>query len=481
MAKILVALTDRDDAIKIGNYLEDRGETPYIVTDSSSLLEKVSRGDFSVLILDTDIIPELELNIVKFIKERNTALKVVLVTSREKMDTAIDLARKDSFVYMAKPVNLHELGFFLDKLLRGPGREEARDLPDDYFASRFVGRSEKIRKVMLLAQKVAKSESSILITGETGTGKELISRAIHELSSRANAPFIAVNCAAIPDNLLESELFGYKKGAFTGASADKKGLIELADTGTLFLDEIGDLSLHLQSKLLRVLEYKELRRLGDEAMRKVNIRILAATNQDIPALIREKKFREDLFFRLNVINIHIPPLRERKEDIPFLIRFFIEKYNKQGGRNIVGIDAKARAILMQYDYPGNVREIDNVIQHAFALSSGDIIGVDDLPVHMHNISPYFSLEAHAEGSGQAMKLKPGADPDLILTEVEKRTILKAFARYPQNHTKTARALGISRSTLWRKMKEYGIQADPGTQQKEMPAETKKEKQQPLKK
>jgi two-component system nitrogen regulation response regulator GlnG/two-component system response regulator HydG len=304
---------------------------------------------------------------------------------------------------------------------------------------------------------VAKSESNILITGETGTGKELISRAIHELSRRAHAPFIAVNCAAIPENLLESELFGYKKGAFSGAVADKKGLIELADKGTLFLDEIGDLSLNLQSKLLRVLEYRELRMLGDETVKNVDIRIIAATNQDLAAMMREKKFREDLFFRLNVININIPPLRERKEDIPLLIRFFIEKYNKLGGRSIVSIDPRAIKLLGFYNYPGNVRELDNIIQHAFAMAHNDILEVEDLPVHLQNLTPYFELASHEEVSDK-LAMEKGEATDLLLSVIERNTIIKGFSRYAGNHTKVAKALGISRSTLWRKMKEYKIKS-----------------------
>jgi DNA-binding NtrC family response regulator len=452
MAKVMVALTDRDAAIEISNFLEDKGDTPYIVTDSSALLDKIGRQDFVILILDTDIIPELELNILQFIKERNSKLRVILVSSKDKLDKSIELARKDDFLYLQKPINMHELLFALDKA-EVELKKETPDVMDEYFETRFIGKSDRIKKVMALARKVAKSESSILITGETGTGKELISRAIHELSPRAGGPFIAVNSAAIPENLLESELFGYKKGAFTGAVADKRGVIELADTGTLFLDEIGDLSPGLQAKLLRILEYRELRRLGDEVTRKVNIRVIAATNQDLPALIKEKKFREDLFFRLNVIHIHIPSLRERKEDIPLLLRFFIEKNNKITGRNIVGMDQKAKAILMRYDYPGNVREVDNIIQYAFAISTSDIITVEDLPVHLHNISPYFQLGAHEEPEDGDNAVQ---EHNLLLSEVERSTILKAFERYENNHTKAAGALGISRSTLWRKMKEYKI-------------------------
>lgn len=455
MAKVLVALTDRDDAIKINNALEDRGDTPYIATDSSLLLDKISKQEFGILVLDTDIIPELELNIVKFVKERNPRLKVILASDKEKIDGAISIARKEDFNYLTKPVNIHELEFIMDKIQAGFAKDDTAPYARDYFTDIFIGKSEKIKKVIALARKVAKNDSSVMVTGETGTGKELISRGIHELSARANKPFIAVNCASIPENLLESELFGYKKGAFTGAVADKKGLVELADTGTLFLDEIGDLSIALQAKLLRVLEYKELRRLGDESTRNVDIRIIAATNQDLRVLIAEKKFREDLFYRLNVINIHIPALRDRKEDIPLLLRFYMEKYNKLNDKNIVGIDQKARDILMYYDYPGNVRELDNIIQHCFAMCEGDLIRVEDMPVHMHNLTPYFQLEAHAHENPK-LKGKVVEYPELLLREVERNTILKAFLKFGNNHTQAAKALGVSRSTLWRKMKEYRI-------------------------
>ncbi len=380
-------------------------------------------------------------------------MKIILVTSKEKLDSAIAIARNQDFYYLLKPLNINELSFILEKIENSVVKHEEPAL-ENYFRERFIGKSDKIRKVMSVSAKVAKSDSNILITGETGTGKELISRAIHELSRRSHAPFIAVNCAAIPENLLESELFGYRKGAFSGAVADKKGLIELADKGTLFLDEIGDLSLNLQSKLLRVLEYRELRMLGDEALKTVDIRIIAATNQDLSAMIKEKKFREDLFFRLNVIHINIPPLRERKEDIPLLIRFYIEKYNKLGGRNIVSIDPAARNLLAYYDYPGNVRELDNIIQHAFAMSHNDILGVDDLPAQLHNITPYFKLEPHEDKPIDPDKQDEGGE--LLLSRIEMNTILKGFAKFGTNHTKVAKALGISRSTLWRKMKQYKI-------------------------
>ncbi len=374
---------------------------------------------------------------------------MLIVTPKESVETAIKYASDLRFNYIISPINLNELKFIIDSTEKLTGRTTSTD----YFSDKFIGKSEKIKKVLNTIHKISKSDSNILITGETGTGKELIARSIYELSPRSNNAFVAVNSAAIPENLLESELFGYKKGAFTGATTDKKGLIELADNGTLFLDEIGDLSLNLQSKILRVIEYGELRRLGDEILRKVNIRVIAATNQDLFQLIKEKKFREDLFFRLNVIHIHIPPLRERREDIPLLIRFFIEKYNKEYKKNIIGIDSRARAVLMQYDYPGNVREVDNIIQHAFIMTESDIIRFEDLPVYLQNITPFYRLTQHSQQPHD----NTSEDKEFLLADLEKQTIIKAFSKFGSNHTKVAKALGISRSTLWRKMKEYKIE------------------------
>jgi len=450
MNKILLALADREDAIRINNYLEDNSYSPYIVTDSASLISKLQAG-FDMLIIDSDIADELELNIIKFIGERFPEMRVVMLSSREKLDRVIKAASVENFDYIVKPVNLNELKFILERSAAAVV-DAVQDSEPDYFEGRFVGKSDKIKKVMAVVKKVAKNESNILITGETGTGKELIARAVYELSRRASKPFIAVNSAAIPENLLESELFGYKRGAFTGASADKKGLIELADSGTLFLDEIGDLSMGLQAKLLRVLENGDLRRLGDETSKNVNIRVIAATNQDLMKSIQDKTFREDLFFRLNVIHIHIPPLRERAEDIPYLLRFFIEKYNKLERRNIVGIDPRARAAIMNYEYPGNVRELDNIVQHAFAMASSDIITAADLPVTLQGISPFRKLSAPVKEELRG----DGSDPELNLADAEKSFINRALGKYDNNHTKAAKALGISRSTLWRKMKEYGI-------------------------
>ncbi|MCX8094389.1 MAG: sigma-54 dependent transcriptional regulator [Candidatus Goldbacteria bacterium] len=447
MKKILIALKDKDESIKINNFLEDNHYSVNIINDPSMLMNIISTKEYNIIILDFQFIEMSELNLIKFLNERYKNVKVIIVTPKESVDKIINFTKETNFNYITYPINLNEIKFLIDST------EEIsqKTLTDDFFKGKFIGKSEKIRKILNTIQKISKSDSNVLITGETGTGKELIARIIYETSSRANNAFVAVNSAAIPENLLESELFGYKKGAFTGANTDKKGLIELADNGTLFLDEIGDLSLNLQSKILRVIEYGELRRLGDEILRKVSIRVIAATNQDLFKLIKEKKFREDLFFRLNVIHIHIPPLRERREDIPLLIRFFMEKYNKEYERNIIGIDPRAKGILMNYDYPGNVRELDNIIQHAFIMAETDIIRFEDLPVYLQNISPFRRLTQHEQVQDNNQ-----LDREFLLSDLEKQTIIKAFERFGSNHTKVAKALGISRSTLWRKLKEYDI-------------------------
>lgn len=448
MKKILIALRDKDDSIRINNFLEGSHYSINIINDPSLLINTISTKEYNTLILDVQFIEMSELNIMKFLKERYKNIDVIVITPKESVDRTINFAKDLRFNYITSPINLNELKFIIDSA----EKSHSKSLSTDYFSDRFIGKSDKIRKILSTIHKISKSDSNILITGETGTGKELIARGIYELSLRANNSFVAVNSAAIPENLLESELFGYKKGAFTGATSDKKGLIELADNGTLFLDEIGDLSLNLQSKILRIIEYGELRRLGDEVLRKVNIRVIAATNQDLFQLIKEKKFREDLFFRLNVIHIHIPPLRERREDIPLLVRYFIEKYNKEYGRNIIGIDPRARGMLMHYDYPGNVREVDNIIQHAFIMTESDTIKFEDLPLYLQNITPFYRLEQHNQQQDKTME-----DKEFFLPELEKQTIIKAFVKFGSNHTKVAKALGISRSTLWRKMKEYNIE------------------------
>jgi transcriptional regulator with PAS, ATPase and Fis domain len=305
----------------------------------------------------------------------------------------------------------------------------------------IVGKSAAIRKVIDLTRKVAPTDSTILITGETGTGKELIARFIHHLSSRSDKPFVALNCGAIPETLLESELFGHKKGAFTDASSDKKGLFEEANDGTFFLDEIGELSLFTQVKLLRVIENQEIRPVGSNETKKINVRIIAATNKDLVEAVKDGRFREDLFFRINVIQVHIPPLRERKEDIPLLTAYFLHKYNRQLKKKVTDISEEAMTMLLNYNYPGNVRELENIVQHAIVVAEGSMFSKNELPSFV-----------------PAMQYLPEPIELIFKTmeEMEEELIRETLIKCHNNQSLAAKKLHIGRTTLIRKMKKYSI-------------------------
>jgi len=307
----------------------------------------------------------------------------------------------------------------------------------------IVGRNKEIKQIISVLESVSQTDSSVLITGESGTGKELAARAIHLNSSRKTGPFIAVNCSAFVESLIESELFGHEKGAFTGAIKTKIGKFELAQGGTLFLDEIGDLSIAVQTKLLRVLETREFERVGGNKTIKMDARIIAATNKNLLEEIAAKRFREDLFYRINVIHIHLPPLRERMDDLPLLINHFIEKFNMKFNKNIKQFSSVAYELLLEYNWPGNIRELENVIEHCFVLCNKDIIDVDCLPKRLKNIQNKnnFINDVNIRNS---------------IEETEKELIISALKKNMWNRTKTAKELNINPSTLWRKMKKYGI-------------------------
>ncbi len=315
-----------------------------------------------------------------------------------------------------------------------------KEINKTYRICDIITKSEKLQKILEILPSIAESDSTVLITGESGTGKEIFARAIHQLSSRREGPFVAVNCAAIPDTLLESELFGYKAGAFTDAKKDKPGRFALANGGTLFLDEIGEIPISLQVKLLRVLETKEYEPLGGSRPEKVDVRIIAATNQKLEQLVKEGRFRQDLFYRLNVARIHLPPLRERKEDISLLVDHFIEKFKISKGRNILGISEEALKILLDYDFPGNVRELENIIEYCFIVCKEGLIYPEHLP-------EYLLKKEHPS---------PVSSRPMTLEEIEKQAILEALKRNKGRKMATCRELGISKDTLRRKLKKYGL-------------------------
>jgi transcriptional regulator with PAS, ATPase and Fis domain len=321
--------------------------------------------------------------------------------------------------------------------------ELKKELSQKYTLGDIISKNHLILDIFNILPNISESDSTVLIQGASGTGKELFAKAIHNLSRRKTKPLVKVNCGALPDTLLESELFGYIKGAFTDAKKDKPGRFALANGGTIFLDEVGDMSPSLQVKLLRVLQEKEYEPLGATNLRVTDVRIIAATNQDLSILVKEGKFRDDLFYRLNVVKIELPPLSKRREDIPLLIDAFIQKFNAKMGKKITGVSDKALRLLLKYDYPGNVRELENIIEHAFVLCGGNRIDVDCLPKE---------LTMNREDMNSFVPLKGEAPFEKAEAEVVEKTLKK----HKGNRIKAAQELGISRATLWRKIKRYGL-------------------------
>ena len=334
--------------------------------------------------------------------------------------------------------------------------------PEEEFLPNILGASPKMQRILRLVSRVAATESTVLLLGESGTGKELIARSLHVQSRRAQQPFVPVNLGAIPDTLVESELFGHAKGAFTGATSERRGLIEAADRGTLFLDEIGDMPPQSQVKLLRVLENNEVRRVGDDAPRRVDVRVVAATHRDLVAEIAAGRFREDLYYRLNVVQIELPPLRERREDIGLLASYFLDRASKREARSKLTFSAETMVLLERYDFPGNVRELENAVDHAVAVSEGPVIQPEDLPTAIRSprLLPRATDGVAARSvAGAAVAAAPPVEPtrdEWSLADVEKEHIRRVLARHHGNATYAARQLGISRTTLWRKLREYGL-------------------------
>jgi DNA-binding NtrC family response regulator len=388
------------------------------------------------------------LDVLREMKRETPGIVVVIITGFGSMETAIEAIRDGAFDYVSKPFKIEEVRLAVRRGLEQRRRAEAtrpQALGDaaQVDVRSLVGRSRPMLEVYKLIAMVAPARTTVLITGESGTGKELVARAIHANGPRKEKPFLAVNCAALPEPLLESELFGHVRGAFTSAVAEKRGLFEEASGGTLFLDEIGDMSLALQAKVLRALQEQEVKRVGSNSWVRVDVRVIAATNRDLRALVQEGKFREDLYYRLNVVTIATPPLRERASDIPLLVEHFLAKYARAAGREVVPtIAPEALDALRRFSFPGNVRELEHAIERALTLSSGAVILLDDLPEPIRQ---------------QAAEPPPARLP--TLEEVEKEHIARVLRETGGNRQAASEILGIDRKTLYRKAKQYGIQID----------------------
>jgi two-component system NtrC family response regulator len=390
-------------------------------------------------------LPDIDgLTLLKRLKEINPEVEVIMITAFGSIENAVDALKAGASEYLTKPIDIDDLLFKIKKIeekkhLIHENRVLKETLKDRFRSEAFIYSSEKMHEVASLIVRIARTDSTCIIQGESGVGKEVVVNLIHESSERKNQPLVKVNCAAIPETLLESELFGYERGAFTGAYQRKMGKFELANKGTVFLDEIGDISPLLQSKLLRVIQEKEIERLGGLHPIKVDVRIIVATNKNLDEEVKRGTFREDLYYRLNVVNIQIPPLRERKEDIPLLIDFFLKRFNDKHKREIRGFTREARDMLIKYDYPGNVRELENIIERATVLTRGDHISKEDLPALSDKVQPPL------EGSMNE-----------VIETMEKRMITEALVNANWVQTRAASSLGISERMLRYKIKKYNI-------------------------
>jgi DNA-binding NtrC family response regulator len=414
---------------------------------SSEILSILEKELIDVVILDIENMPAQEMDLVNYVRTRSSHTDIIILATMNELDQATHAMRSGAALYLIKPIEPSDIGIALGKLTKRQDElREHIELEQRVLADLMSG-SPAMQKVFKLALKIAPTSSTILIGGESGTGKEFFARIIHRMSRRPEGQFVAMNCGAVPDTLFESELFGHKKGAFTSADSDRPGLVEEAHLGTLFLDEVGELSPSAQVKLLRFLQERTFRRIGENVLRTVNVRIIAASNQDLVTLIQAKRFREDLYYRLNVFNLYLPPLRERKETIPNLISLFVHRYNDLHGKQVTRFSKAAEALLASYSYPGNVRELENIIEHAVALSDGEEITEKELPEALFRNRLLLSAPTSAQSPSDIVSL----------SELEKEHIRLALSVLNYNYSETAKRLGVSRSTLWRKIKDYGLE------------------------
>jgi len=450
------------------------------VTDSSDLMSLAQSDPVGLCFVCTEFLMHKDLEMISFLKEHHPGVEIIVLCDSKSVQLAENALARGAGSYLLKPLDPIVLENAAKRVLQRAHSRKNYRLMEDHVLEDLLGNTAEMRKILRTIYKVAPTNSTILITGESGTGKEFIANIIHRLSKRADEPFVTVNCGAIPENIVESELFGSRKGAFTGAIANKKGLFEEADGGTLFLDEVAELSPQTQVKLLRFLQNKEIRRVGDTENRYLDVRIIAATNKVPADAIRKGEFREDLFYRLNTFHLTMPPLRARKDTIPKLIKFFLLKYQQETGKVISRIHPAAQVALASYPYPGNVRELEHIIEHAAVLAEDEEIRFDDLPDTLrpktqatlladlgHMDTPTESaVSSHPPISHDVPSISVSNTKNeesfseiVPLEEMERRHILNALHVLGNNQTEVARKLGISRSTLWRKLQEHQIKLE----------------------
>ena len=449
MAKVLVVDDQRNMRTTLAMMLRGAGYEVDEASDGVAGAELGARGAFDLVLTDLRMGSQDGISVLRAVKEAETNTEVIVMTAYGTIESAVEAMRLGAFDYIQKPFTEEELLVKVQRAiekrnLAGQVQLLTTEFKERYKFENIVGRSQAIRDVLGRIVKVAPTDATVLIQGESGTGKELVAKAIHANSKRADRPYVPVNCAAISETLLESELFGHARGSFTGAISARKGLFEEAEGGTFFFDEITETPLSFQAKLLRAIQEHEIRRVGENKPIRVDVRIVAATNQDLLTAVAEKRFRQDLYYRLNVARFVLPPLRERKEDIPMLFSHFLEKYNRKMNVRAKLADGVYEA-LMGYDFPGNVRELENMVEQAVALSGGGIISVDDvLPTPTQTMRP---------GAG-------GRTLADVVDGAERQAIEAALREMEGSRDRAAEALGISATTLWRKMTRLGITYPP---------------------
>ncbi|MDQ1317036.1 MAG: hypothetical protein QG588_685 [Candidatus Poribacteria bacterium] len=449
---ILVIEDDEPQLISLTGFLVHLGFNVVSTISSVEGIKIASEQPIDLVLTDYKMPEKNGMDVLREVKKINPEIGVIVMTAYGDIETAVSVMKENAFDYLTKPIlDLDNLELIIKKALErkrlvSENRELREKLQDKYRFDEIIYVSPEMEGVLNIAGRSANSRASILIYGESGTGKELVAKAIHYTSPRKDAPLVSVNCAALNENLLESELFGHEKGAFTGADRQRKGRFEQADNGTIFLDEVGEIPLTIQVKLLRVIQEREFERVGGNQTIRVDVRVITATNKNLEKMVSDGAFRQDLFYRLNVISISIPPLRERRSDIPPLVSYFVSKFASENNKYIESISKEAMDVLLKYNYPGNVRELENVIQRAIVMTRGKILTTDDLPIYMKS-----------NKSEDALPTEKGRRSlDEIVEELERKLISEALEQTLGNQSKAAESLGISERNLRYKLKKYGM-------------------------
>ncbi len=449
--KFTILVIDDEKNIRTGlqTALEMDGYEVLLAADGAEGLEIALHADIDLVITDLRMPGVSGEEVLRRVATETPGIPVIVLTGHGTVESAVEAMRAGAYDFLTKPLNLDRLSLLVKRALQNrelslQNRELEREIAGKKSFEHIIGKSQAMLKVFDVVRRVAPTRASVLITGESGVGKELIANALHNLSPRKEKPFVKVHCAALAETLLESELFGHEKGSFTGAIARKRGRFELANQGTIFLDEIGEIDQTVQIKILRVLQERKFERVGGEDTLEVDVRVVTATNRDLEREIAEGRFREDLYYRLNVVRIHVPPLRERKDDLPLMIASFLGEFARENGKKVEGIDPKARSALYAYDWPGNVRQLRNCIESAVVMTSGPLITLDDLPPSIRSGDEKPSI-----------RIPVG----VTMAEAEREIIMQTLSAQNGNKSKTAETLGIGRKTLHRKLDEYGLEAD----------------------